>query len=96
MLCRKLYVHFSCQWKLLTIFAHSWDENFQKKPAYDAILEAYSGASPATGTNTTTSVSAGLSTGVSSSPTVAPTSSASEVAPVATGEAECAVEYVYQ
>jgi hypothetical protein len=24
---------------------HRWDEDFQKKPAYDAILKAYSGAS---------------------------------------------------
>jgi hypothetical protein len=43
---------------------HRWDEDFKKKPAYDAILEAYSGASsssssasPATNISTTASTS---------------------------------------
>ena len=94
------------------ILAHRWDEDFQKKPAYDAILKAYSGASssPATtsssssssvassavaASSTVTSVSISLSTSVPDKSTPAFTPSASAVEPVATGEAECAVEFVY-
>ena len=85
--------------------AHSWDEDFKKKPAYDAILNAYSGGSSspapisnnstAAATNAATSVSVKPSTGLPDKSTPAFTPSASAVEPVATGEAECAVEYVY-
>jgi hypothetical protein len=92
-------------------FAHRWDEDFKKKPAYDAILNAYSGgsSSPAPISNNSssvasstadatiiaTSVSVKPSTGLPDKSTPAFTPSASAVEPVATGEAECVVEYVY-
>ncbi|KAM0709539.1 hypothetical protein Q7P35_003578 [Cladosporium inversicolor] len=88
-----------------------WNENFKKKPAYDAILKAYSGASSspapisngsssvasstAAATSVASSVSVNPSTGVPDKSTPASTPSVTVIEPVATGEAECAVEHVY-
>jgi len=89
---------------------HRWDEDFQKKPAYDAILNAYGGAPSDQASNSNnssvtssapaissavTSASIRLSTGIPDRSTPAFAPSASAMAAVATGEAECEVEYVY-
>lgn len=95
----------------MLFLSYRWDEDFKKKPAYDAILEAYGGASSspapisdsssgvasstAAATSVATSVSVKPSTGVPDKSTPAFTPSATAIEPVATGEAECAVEYVY-
>lgn len=95
-------------------FARRWDEDFKKKPAYDAILDAYGGASAssapdsnnsnnsssvasstAAATSVASSVSIKPSTGLPDKSTPAFTPSASALETVATGEAECEVEYVY-
>lgn len=94
-----------------SFFAHRWDEDFKKKPAYDAILNAYGGASAsstpnnsnssgvasstAAATSVASSVSVKLSTGLPDKSTPAFTPSASALETVATSEAECEVEYVY-
>lgn len=41
-----------------------WDENFQKKPAYDGVLSALEGTASATSTSTTTTSGSGGSTAV--------------------------------
>ena len=97
----------------MILFARRWDEDFQKKPAYDAILNAYGGASAspapesnnnnssstasstAAATSVASSVSIKPSTGLPDKSTPAFTPSASALETVATGEAECEVEYVY-
>lgn len=109
-LCRKPSCanKFSAQDTTANNTSHRWDENFEKKPAYDAILNAYGGSastSPSNSNTTTsapavsnvaTSVSVPLSTGVLANSTSIASSSVAEVEPEATGDGECEVVYLYK